>query len=105
MTITSIATLDHELDRHSITATLTPAGRIHLNTTNPPDHIVTWIKTHRQLVLDWLHHTCHTCHDPAAVYDTDGTPHCTTHMPEQDPAIQAAITTLAALGQLTIEAA
>lgn len=104
-TITSIATLDTELDRHGLTATLTPTGNIHLNTPTPPAHIATWIITNRHLVLDWLHFTCHTCHTPApaAAFDTTGTPHCTTHMPKQDPAIAAAIHTLAALGQLTIE--
>lgn len=102
-TITSIATLDAELDRHGITATLTPAGHIHLNTTTIPDHIRDWITTNRPLTLDWLTFHCHTCHADAHVYDSDGTPHCTTHMPTTDPAIAAAITTLTATGPLTIE--
>lgn len=42
------------------------------------------------------------CHDDAHVYDTDGTPHCTTHMPTTDPAIAAAIRTLTTLDHITI---
>lgn len=99
-TIRTLADLDRQLDLHNITATLTAAGRIHLDTTHPPDHIRQWITQHRQLVLDSLAFTCHHCHHEAAVFDTTGTPWCETHMPATDPAIKAALTTLATLGPL-----
>lgn len=104
-TITTLADLDRHLDHHGLTATLTPAGRIHLNTTHPPEPIRQWIAGHRALVLDWLHFRCHTCGLDAAVFDSHATPWCKTHMPPTDPAIRAAIVTLAALGPLTLEQA
>ena len=104
-TISTLADLDRHLNLHNITATLTAAGRIHLNTTHPPEPIRQWITHHRQLVLDSLAFTCHHCHHEAAVFDTTGTPWCETHMPATDPAIRAAIVTLAALGPLTLEQA
>lgn len=104
-TIRTLADLDRQLDLHNITATLTAAGRIHLDTTHPPDHIRQWITQHRQLVLDWLNFTCVRCGLDAIVFDTNAQPWCEQHMPITDPAISAALVTLAALGPLTLEQA
>lgn len=104
-TIHTLADLDRELDRANITLTI-DGNRI---AATPPDtatpEIRTWVAANRQLVLDWLNFTCLTCHGEAAVFDSDGTPWCETHMPATDPAISAALVTLAALGPLTLEQA
>lgn len=104
-TIRTLAELDRHLDHHGITLTLTPAGRIHLDTDHPPNHIRDWIAAHRDLVLDWLNFTCVRCGLDAIVFDTNAQPWCEQHMPITDPAISAALVTLAALGPLTLEQA
>lgn len=108
MTLTKIrnlADLDRELDVHGLT--LTPANKNGIRATGTnttiPDHVRDWIVEHRQLVLDWLHFRCVRCAAEAAVFDSTGTPWCAEHMPVTDPAIRAAIVTLAQLGPLTLE--
>lgn len=90
-TIRTLADLDHHLDHHGITATLTDNGHIHLDTDHPPNHIRDWIAAHRDLVLDWLTFHCVACGLDAIVFDTAANPWCETHMPITDPAIRAAI--------------
>lgn len=101
-TIRTLADLDHHLDHHGITATLTDNGHIHLDTDHPPNHIRDWIAAHRDLVLDWLTFHCVACGLDAIVFDTAANPWCETHMPITDPAIRAAIATLNTLGPLTL---
>lgn len=92
------------LEADGITLTTTPHGTIRAH--GPLlDHHRTLITTHKTALLDYLNFTCLTCHGDAAVFDSDGTPWCETHMPATDPAISAALVTLAALGPLTLEQA
>lgn len=94
--IRTLADLDHHLHHHDITLTADPDGRIRATPAPIPDTIRTWIVDHRPQVLDWLAFRCHCGHD-AAVFDSDGTPWCDEHMPDTDPAIRAALVTLAQL--------
>lgn len=96
------AQLVDQLAADSITLTATPHNTIRAHGTLT-DHHRTLITTHKDALLDWLRFTCHTCHHPAAVFDSTGTPWCAEHMPVTDPAIRAAIVTLAQLGPLTLE--